>query len=74
MSGCATQVLTSTTAAGLNASTATCTANVQKTQEFTIGFWQDVYKGNLGRVRIGLQYEYVTLTAFPGTGVGLPAA
>lgn len=68
MSGCATQVLTSTTAAGLNASTATCTANVQKTQEFTIGFWQDVYKGNLGRARVGLQYEYVTLTAFPGTG------
>ena len=44
----------------------TCTFDVQKTQEFTIGFWQDAYKGNLGRVRYGLQYEYVRLTAFQG--------
>jgi hypothetical protein len=44
----------------------TCTFDVQKTQEFTIGFWQDAYKGNLGRLRYGLQYEYVKLTAFQG--------
>ena len=44
----------------------TCTFDVQKAQEFTIGFWQDAYKGNLGRLRYGLQYEYVRLTAFPG--------
>lgn len=44
----------------------TCTANVQKTQELTIGFWKDAYKGDLGRVRVGLQYEYVRLQAFPG--------
>ena len=31
-----------------------CSFNVQKTQEFTIGFWQDAYKGDLGRVRVGL--------------------
>lgn len=43
-----------------------CSFNVQKTQEFTIGFWQDAYKGNLGRIRYGLQYEYVRLTAFQG--------
>jgi len=45
----------------------TCAANVQRTQELTIGFWQDVYKGDLGRVRVGLQYEYVRLTAFAGS-------
>ena len=45
---------------------ATCAFNVQKTQEFTVGFWQDAYRGDLGRVRVGLQYEYVRLTAFPG--------
>lgn len=52
----------------------TCTFDVQKTEEFTIGFWQDLYKGDIGRVRTGLQYEYVRLTAFPGlpTGAGTP--
>ena len=45
---------------------ATCAFNVQKTQELTVGFWQDAYRGDLGRVRVGLQYEYVRLTAFPG--------
>jgi hypothetical protein len=44
-----------------------CTANVQRTQELTIGFWQDAYKGELGRVRVGLQYEYVRLQAFAGS-------
>jgi hypothetical protein len=68
MGGCATPVAASGTAFGTNGSTATCTANVQKTQEFTIGFWQDAYKGDLGRVRAGLQYEYVRLSLFAGAG------
>ncbi len=46
---------------------ATCTANVKQTQELTIGFWQDAYKGDMGRVRVGLQYEYVRLEAFAGS-------
>ncbi len=54
---------------------ATCAFNVQKVQEFTIGFWQDAYRGDLGRVRVGLQYEYVRLTAFPGaTGPTTPTS
>jgi hypothetical protein len=44
----------------------TCTANVQRTQEITVGLWEDLYKGNMGRVALGLQYEYVRLTAFSG--------
>lgn len=68
MSGCATQVLTSTSGASFNASSGTCTANVQMVQEFTVGFWQDFYKGDLGRLRYGLQYEYVQDTLFTGTG------
>ena len=44
---------------------ATCAFNVQKTQEFTVGFWQDAYKGDLGRVRVGLQYEYVRTDRVP---------
>jgi hypothetical protein len=44
----------------------TCTANVQRTQELTVGFWQNLYKGDMGRVTFGMQYEYVKLDAFPG--------
>ena len=44
-----------------------CTANVQRTQEFTIGFWQNIYKGDIGRFTFGAQYEYVRLTAFAGS-------
>jgi len=74
--GCFNQNLTGGTLGTFNTPIAgfTCTFDVQKAQEFTIGFWQDLYKGNMGRVRAGLQYEYVKLTAFPGlpTGAGTP--
>jgi hypothetical protein len=74
--GCSNQSLIGGTLGGFNTPIAgfTCTFDVQKAQEFTIGFWQDMYKGDLGRVRAGLQYEYVRLTAFPGvpTGTGTP--
>jgi len=48
----------------------TCTANVQRTQEITVGFWQDIYKGNMGRFVVGMQYEYLRLEAFPGLYTG----
>jgi hypothetical protein len=52
----------------------TWTANVKRTQEITVGFWQNIYKGDVGRFTFGAQYEYVRLTAFPGlaTGAGTP--
>jgi len=46
----------------------TCTANVHRTQELTVGFWQNLYKGQWGRVAYGMQYEYVKLQAFSGAG------
>jgi hypothetical protein len=49
-----------------NGSAANCAANVQRIQEFTVGFWQDIYKGDLGRARVGVQYEYVTQHLFSG--------
>src|SRR6185369_12836453 len=66
--------LTSTTAAAFNtpASTFSCTANVKRTQELSIGFWQQLYKGDLGQVRVGAQYEFVRLTAFPGSPIAAP--
>jgi hypothetical protein len=46
----------------------TCSAstNIQRVQEITVGFWYNLYKGDLGRLRAGMQYEYFQLTAFPG--------
>jgi hypothetical protein len=76
--GCAGQNLTAASASLGTFNTpiagTTCTFDVQKAQEFTIGFWQDLYQGPIGRVRAGAQYEYVRLTAFPGlpTGTGTP--
>ena len=54
--------------AAFNTTSATCTANVQRAQEITVGFWQDFYKGDLGRMRYGVQYEFVQLDLFNGTG------
>ena len=56
----------STDSVGFNGSSTTCAANVQRVREITVGFWQDIYKGDLGRARVGLQYEYVTLDLFSG--------
>jgi hypothetical protein len=64
-SGCALEVLTSG-AASFNAAPATCTGNVQRVRELSIGFWQNLYKGDMGRIVFGAQYEYVWLTLFPG--------
>jgi hypothetical protein len=52
----------------------TCTANAKRVQELTVGFWQDAYKGDVGRLVFGIQYGYVKLDAFPGiaTGTGTP--
>ena len=57
---------------GFNAGSGVCAANVKRVQEFTIGFWQDIYKGDLGRARVGVQYEYVTLDLFSGASI-IPA-
>jgi hypothetical protein len=67
--GCLIEVTTSTTAATFNPNSGTtCAAslNVQRTQELTVGFWENIYKGRIGRIAAGVQYEYLRLTAFPG--------
>jgi hypothetical protein len=54
------------TGSNYNINSAVCTANVQAVREITAGFWQDIYKGDLGRARVGLQYEFVSLDLFRG--------
>jgi hypothetical protein len=40
--------------------------------ELTVGFWQNLYKGDYGRVAAGLQYEYIKRDVFAGIG-GAPS-
>jgi hypothetical protein len=49
-----------------NGVSGSCAGNVKRVQEITVGFWQDFYKGDLGRARFGLQYEFVQQTLFSG--------
>ena len=57
------------TGTNFNTNSTVCTANVQRVREITVGFWQDIYKGDLGRARVGLQYEFVMQDLFPGSTV-----
>jgi hypothetical protein len=45
-----------------------CIANNKRLSEITAGFWQSVYKGDLGRVTVGTQYEYIKRKSFAGIG------
>ena len=46
----------------------TCTANVQKVEQATIGFWHKPYSGAFGHYQWGLQYSYTERHAFAGVG------
>jgi len=45
-----------------------CTANLQSVSQITAGFWDKVYTGPFGQVRVGLQYSHTDLDAFAGVG------
>jgi hypothetical protein len=45
-----------------------CTGKIQDAWEVTAGFWDKVYQGDLGSVRVGLQYAYIQNDLFPGSG------
>jgi hypothetical protein len=45
-----------------------CVGKVQDAWELTAGFWDKVYEGNFGSVRVGLQYVYAQDDLFPGSG------
>ena len=70
--GCFNETRPRPAASGFNTPlSGSCTANVERTQEITVGFWQQLYKGDLGQVRVGVQYEFVKLQAFAGAGTPL---
>jgi hypothetical protein len=58
-----------TTAASFTGGTSNCAAINRSVSEVTIGFWQDLYKGNFGRVAGGFEWEYIRRESFAGVGV-----
>ncbi len=52
-----------------------CAANTRDVQAFVAGYWYDFYKGPLGRLRQGVQYDYVTRNVYSGlAGPATPQA
>ena len=49
-------------------SAASCTGNVGTVQQINFGAWDNMYDGDFGRFRVGLQYSYTDLKAFTGVG------
>ena len=45
-----------------------CPANVEAENQINGGFWWRAYQGKFGSFRFGMQYSYIHLTAFAGTG------
>jgi hypothetical protein len=72
--GCGVEPLPSTAySAGFDpASPSSCTANTKDIWEGTFGFWYKPYNGPKGRLQMGLQYSYVTKTAWAGVGTKTP--
>ena len=55
------------------AAAATCVGNTRLLEELSGGFWQKLYNGPWGYIRLGLQYSYIERNAFSGLG-GAPDA
>ncbi len=49
-----------------------CTADTKDIWEGTLGFWYKPYNGPKGRLQMGLQYSYLTKTAWFGGGGKVP--
>src|SRR5262245_14912220 len=64
--------LTTTPSSFAGATPADCIANNRRLSELTVGFWQNVYNGDYGRVAFGAQYEYIKRESFDGIG-GAPS-
>jgi hypothetical protein len=72
--GCGLETLPSTSyGAGFDpGALANCTGDTKDIWEGSLGFWYKPYNGPKGRLQFGLQYSYVTKTAWAGIGTKLP--
>jgi hypothetical protein len=67
--GCNTEPVPGTTIGGYSpAQPANCTADTKDVQEFTAGYWYDIYRGPAGRLRQSLQYAYFQRNFWSGIG------
>ncbi|MGH6963198.1 MAG: hypothetical protein ACREE0_01810 [Phenylobacterium sp.] len=44
----------------------TCSPNIRKVSQITVGAWQKAFTGSYGQIRLGLQYSHTRLTGFSG--------
>ncbi|HEX4181190.1 MAG TPA: hypothetical protein VHY32_10400 [Caulobacteraceae bacterium] len=51
---------------------ASCSPDIQLMTQLAGGFWDKIYQGSYGQVRVGVQYSYTELTAFSGAIGGQP--
>ena len=58
-----------TTPASFTGGASNCAAVNKSVEGITVGFWQDLYKGPMGRVATGLQWEWIRRDGFAGYGV-----
>jgi hypothetical protein len=66
MSGCTTEVKSGGSATPSNP--ANCGGNNKDVQEFTAGYWYNMYNGPKGRLRYGLQYAWFERDLWSGSG------
>jgi hypothetical protein len=67
--GCGTEPVPGTTVVGYTPANPTnCTADTKDVQEFTVGYWYDLYRGPAGRFRQSLQYAYFQRNIWSGIG------
>ena len=57
-----------------NAPAASCSGQTQELWELTAGFWDKLYKGSFGEVRVGAQYAYTRRDVYGTTATATAAA
>ena len=55
-----------TTAASFSGGTSNCNGTNHWVTDITVGLWQNLYSGDIGRFTAGLQYELISRKLFPG--------
>ncbi len=67
--GCDAEPVPGTTITGYSpANPGNCTADTKDVQEFTAGYWYNLYNGPAGRLRQGIQYSYFQRNIWSGVG------
>jgi hypothetical protein len=65
--GCGTETLPTNSNGFAPGALGSCTGQTRDLLEGTLGFWYKPYNGPKGRLQMGMQYSYITRTAYAGT-------